>query len=416
MKKTIVTLGILILLNNLSFGQFSKIPPPPPSPKIHILSPNTGIVGQYDLIEFTAEVPVSTQNSINSFFGNNGYGNTYDASYINPYDPDEISVEATFSFLNEPDMVIYGFYYRDFDYSSTPVVINTTWNENITLNNHWRVRFTPKHIGNWQVKLKVFVNGVLVLLDDIGRNFTCVASNNPGFVKFGANNKYLEYPDGTTIFPAGTNNPWPDQSLDYDNTTYLPYEYTEHRKRIQKLADGGGNYTRIMFTPYGYQIEWEKLNNYDMRQNLMWEFDNLIYQARDNNMLVHISLSQHPEGLTDYPSNPTYPYSWQYNKYKVDLPTVDNPIDFFTEPDAIDAYKKQIRYIIARWGYSPQISTFEIMNEAGLLFNYPDVSWDNAMSSWHQEIASYIKTDLNHPMFVKRICIIKKPNIVLFKL
>lgn len=364
---------------------------------VTVLEPLSGIVGQYEKIEFAVGVPIAIQASINNYFGSGGYGNNYNNTYINPYDPDEISIEATFKYMDnlaEPTIPGWGFYYREFSYSSTPITPSTDWVENTSLNTHWRLRFAPKLLGTWKVTYVVRHNGTIVFTDNVGVTFTCVSSSNKGFVKFGPNGKFLQHTNGEAIFPAGVCVGWPDpEKYDGNNNAYLPIEYTEHRQRIQVVADGGGNFTKVIFTPYSYGFEWEHLNNYDNRQMLMWEFDNLIDQAENNNMLIHVG-TETGEG---YEPNPSYIYSWNNNPYK-DLANVNDLEDFFGEPNAINTYKKRIRYMIARWGYSSQISSWELMNEVEKFYTRlgEDASADNLLTDWHDEVAQYIKNTLQH--------------------
>ncbi len=361
--------------------------------QISVLSPSNGNVGQYELIEFSVEVPLSIQGAIHEYFNPSG-GKT--APKINPYDPEDIDVIATFSCGNKIEK-INGFYYRQYNYSTNPVVESTTWVES-PLSNNWRVRFAPKITGNWHVTLKISCGESIVYEDNIGCNFICVESNNPGFLKIDENNKYLETSSGESIFPIGMNIAWPrPEEFDSNNTIFCPIENVSHRTRIKKLSNNGGNFLRIMFVPYSFLPEWNHLNDYDDRQNLMWEMDNLLNQLRDDNVYVHIELLTHSEGLTNH-NNTTYAYNWDYNPYKT-LNGVNDPVDFFTAEVARKEYKKLIRYIIARWGYSTQIASFGLLNESILLSNNPSAHnyvSDQVLVNWHTEISDYIKNELSH--------------------
>ena len=378
---------------------------------IGFISPDDGVVGQYNKIEFGVATSDAIQTSIDNFFGNNGYGNSYNTSNgnINPYDPDQISIEATFTYLDDNSIapqVVYGFYYREYAYSSSNINVNTQWVENTNLENHWRVRFAPKYTGTWKVNLLIRKNGAVVFSDATGTLFTCVSSNNKGFLKLGANKKFFKYENGEAVFPVGLNVCWPKQSFDGDNTKYRPIEYTDYRRTIEDVATGGVNYCRLMFTPFSFQIEWEKLNVYDKapganpkntdRQCLMWEFDKVLETAKDKNLLLHVVNDVFAEGLKNHWTG--YFYNWDNNPYKTgDVSTID---DYFSKSSAINVYKKRIRYMIARWGYSTNIADYEITNEANFvmpLFTNPDDAYgNNLVTNWHNEIATYIKTQLNH--------------------
>ncbi|MCX6180693.1 MAG: T9SS type A sorting domain-containing protein [Bacteroidetes bacterium] len=397
---------------------------------LNFFSPVNGVVGQYEKMEFSVNTLASTQTLIDNFFGDGGYGRAFNLSNgnINPYDPDQISIEVTFTSPSNPSIpaqVIYGFYYREYSYSQSTMDLTTTYIENKTLSTHWRVRFAPKYLGQWIGKLVIRHNGVVIYSDAVGKTFTCVASANKGFVQLGANKKYLKYSNGDEVFPVGVCTSHGDPYLDGDMTKHSPIEYNEFRKTLNTVADGGANYTKICFTPYSFQIEWEKLNVYDAypgtgpvdnarsRQAVMWEFDNVLDLAKNKNLLLHLSLDLPQEGFVTYkdangqPIN--YAYHWPTNPYKsASVQTVD---DFFSDPNAIKTYNKRIRYMIARWGYSTNIAHFEILNEVDYLsdaMKYPTPAnftyCDNILTNWHNAIANHIKVTLNHKEHLVGTC------------
>ena len=85
---------------------------------------------------------------------------------------------------------------------------------------------------------------------------------------------------------------------------------------------------------------------------------------------------------------------WEENKWDANPYNKKNggicgkPEEFFTDPEAKRIYKKRLRYIISRWGYSPNILAFELWNEC------------NAPEEWVKEMARYIKTIDSYGHFV----------------
>jgi Secretion system C-terminal sorting domain/Domain of unknown function (DUF5060) len=369
------------------------------------------------------------------FFGSNGSGSLFDNTNgnINPYDPDQISVEATFHFTGQPDQTIYGFYYRDYSYSTPTMSATTAWVENTTTPYHWRVRFAPKYTGSWNVTLVVKINGIVRYTDNVGYNFSCVTSSNKGFLKVGPNNKYFQYSNGESVFPIGINTSVVPEKYDADNHKYLPIEYFDHREKTKKIASiGGGNYARTLFSPWSYEIEWEKLNIYDAdpnyplntsnpygtnRQALMWEFDKMLDMTKDNDIKITLSMETVEGFLTGIKNTTTgetwdnYIYGWLQSPYKKILLNNNYYLDdFFTNALVLNNYKKRIRYMIARWGYSVNIASFEIANETYLFSgNFSPINNNNnifqnfnyanpLLTNWHSQISSYIKnaSGLNH--------------------
>src|SRR5690606_5542627 len=60
--------------------------------------------------------------------------------------------------------------------------------------------------------------------------------------------------------------------------------------------------------------------------------------------------------------------------------------DFFTNANAKAYQKKMYRYIVARWGYSTNVLSWELFNEVQFT-NGTDAGID----SWHDEMSQYIK-------------------------
>jgi hypothetical protein len=80
---------------------------------------------------------------------------------------------------------------------------------------------------------------------------------------------------------------------------------------------------------------------------------------------------------------------WADNPYNVANggPLAD-PRDFFTDPTSRELFRRRLRYIVARWGYSTQILAWELWNEVNLVKSTvePDVI------EWHAEMAGELLT------------------------
>ena len=64
-----------------------------------------------------------------------------------------------------------------------------------------------------------------------------------------------------------------------------------------------------------------------------------------------------------------------------------------SHPQAREAYKKRLRYIVARWGYSPHIAAWQLWNEidhgAQVLSAVRD--GDITVEQWHEEMSAYLQ-------------------------
>ena len=66
-----------------------------------------------------------------------------------------------------------------------------------------------------------------------------------------------------------------------------------------------------------------------------------------------------------------------------------DPWDFFTNPRAKTDFKKMLRYVIARYGYSDNIFAWELWNEVSHLTDYMEKHEES--TEWHIEMANFIK-------------------------
>lgn len=430
-------------------------------------------IPQYDKFELGIKLPEEITQKVDDFFGkfkngtHNGYGSEFKQgpSYpnnINPYDPDQISVEATFSFPNKPAQTIYGFYYREYNYSgnygNSPDYLNMDWVENLDLKYHWRVRFAPKHVGQYQITWTVKVNGVTILTDNVGQIFSVVPSNNEGFLKLGQNKKFLvtkpnDNSNEKTVIPVGVVHSipeiaYPAPPLNVPTSDVLPWgspdiefpsRYYIHRKEIiDNIAKKGANLVRVYTCQQGYLIENEHVGIYDgdkcrpletgtgihynntpglctplgvsspikykgtNRQAAMSEFDKLLDEAHENNLYIQWMIED-PNLFNIYPGNQL---TWVNHPYYKELfePQNQDPnsiVEFFINPKAKKAYKNRLRYIFARYGYSTNIAVFEMFNEIQHL--NPALGGDNNFDAldayfkpWLEEMLYYIKNELNH--------------------
>ena len=67
-----------------------------------------------------------------------------------------------------------------------------------------------------------------------------------------------------------------------------------------------------------------------------------------------------------------------------------NTWDFFTNTTAKNYYKNRQRYIIARYGYSKNIQSWELFNEVDWTDDFANKQTD--VTSWHNEMSTYIKS------------------------
>lgn len=363
---------------------------------IQRLYPDTSItsINTFQKLELGLILPEHIRLQVDSFMLNppNSVYDEYDG--LNPFDPADISVEARFTNLDYPgipDKKTYGFYMKEFAYIN-PAPGITYWAENGTIHN-WRIRFSPDLAGNWQANVFISFKGHPELDSLLFQSFdfTCVESSNPGFIEPNENNpRMLKFSgSGDQFFGIGLNIAWPEKWTDSPYGYYNvvePSRFQSHRNDIRKLAQGEGNFSRIVSSSFDYNFEWELLNFYDSkfnndsipwgseaiegyeevgRQALAYELDSLFMVCEEVGVYLVYCLEYHYQFGSSHPGYPgfaNYPYSWPKNPYN-SIADVDSAADFFTNENARLRYKNKLRYIFARWGYSTAIMGFELLSE-----------------------------------------------------
>ncbi|MCK4640820.1 MAG: DUF5060 domain-containing protein [Candidatus Marinimicrobia bacterium] len=287
--------------------------------------------------------------------------NLQNTRYNNPYDPDEIDLQAVFTAPSEKIWKIFGFYD---DYQNQ---------------RQWKIRFSPNEIGQWHYYLTISDLDTQAISAEY--SFTAVDSDFHGCIHISPQNPhYFIHDDSTSFYGIGAYYPW---NINYN--------------RWQVLPQSGANmfgYWNIMYGNESQIIEW-----YDEYNNISYlgryyqpkcgRIDQLIEWAEQHDMIMMFAIWPH-----DLISNTVWAHQWHQNAYK----TLCNVEDFYTSAAAWEYQKKQYRYLIARWGYSRGLGIWEIINE----INGTD-SWEAGReaeaTAWVDSVHHYLRRHdpFNHP-------------------
>jgi len=394
---------------------------------------SNGNVPKHEKLEIGINLPQQVDDGINSFINNQPH-----PTPINPFDPENISVEATFTFLGNTvppspqplTIKIYGFYYEEFIRN-----LSTKGWDKDTTSFPFRIRFAPPVNGIWSCKITIITP--VDTYEALPFYFNCVPSNSKGRIlsnniiynaSDSENNRYLRYSEtGETFFPIGVTTMWPlclgstspQDAIDlYNQTLGIPfgndptklesYQYMYYDYWLEELAASGGNYTNIGMSPETYGIEWEEMGNYYERMPNAWEVDYLVNKAHSLGIYINFLMDIHAEFQMDsyFTANNLWNHdrnSWDSNPYhsinQQSVPGILEPYDFFTETGTKEYYKKRLRYIISRWGYSTNVPILEVMSEVDLVLVDHDYNGSptvrQGFKDWFIEIRDYMKQDLN---------------------
>lgn len=361
-----------------------------------------GEVGKWERFEIGVPLPETVLDQVNTFL-------TTETGGLNPFNPEQLRIEANFEFLAYPHIAdpafsqtVDGFYYRDF-YRQEDAETKADWWVEIPTEHAFRVRFSPSHLGTYRCTVRIFVNGVETHTANPFL-FKCVPSASKGPLIYGnefnsdKRHRYLKYYETDEMFFAnGTNIYW-------DSFYQLhPKDHYKYEEWIPKIKNNGGNYAAISTVPATFGVEWEKLNNYYDRMPNAWELDHVIDLAEQNGIYVNLLTMLHNEfQLYDpgWPAGETR--EWGNNCYNF----INNDlgvncfaeIDFFSNADAKKYFKYRLRYLLARYGYSVNVPIVELLSEINVAIPAYDehTGRRSIIKEWFTEMRNYIRTDRSY--------------------
>jgi len=300
---------------------------------------------------------------------------TLDTSYENPFDPDEIIVDGHFITPRNSTLIQPGFYYQDYTVS----VVNGRESYTPTDDSVWKVRFTPSEAGTYRYSLEVTDrNGTT---NSETWTFEVINSSNPGFIRVSeANSRYFEFDNSRPFIGLGLNVAW----WQAENRRISTYEYYLTRMNEYKV-----NLARVWMTNSGKDQNWilsiqdQQLGS-DYNLEEAWAFDRILDMAQQQGVYFLLTLDDVNQ----------YTYNWPDNLYNSAL---GGPCEYrseiFTSAGAMQYQKQIFRYILARWGYSANILSWELFNEIDELEWSDPGNWNRQdMINWHQEMAQYLKS------------------------
>jgi hypothetical protein len=232
----------------------------------------------------------------------------------------------------------------------------------------WRARFTPIQPGEWSARAVLAARQ-----SDPVSLAVQPAPNNPGFMRIHPTNpRYFAFENGETFFPVGINIGWGGENALEDYTRWL-----------DGLQANGGNIIRVWMASWSFGLEWNDtgLGDYTNRLGRAWLLDQVFQMAEARGIYIELVLLNH--GAFSETVNP----EWENNPYNAaNGGPCQEPKDFATDPAAKQFFKNRLRYIAARWAYSPQLMAWEWWNES----DWTAIS-DPEMADWIQEMTPVLR-------------------------
>lgn len=278
-------------------------------------------------------------------------------TWENPFDPDQITLDAQVTTASGHQFKQPGFFLIDYRRTvQGGVEVMTPYGEG-----RWCVRIAATEPGPLKVKLTAQDRSGTVHKE--AEAFTVKATGGKGFLRQSrVDPHYLQFDSGAGFLPIGHN---------------LPGYHTSGQTgldAIRKMAAKGENYNRWWMSSSSLGLEWQnRLGWY--RQVQAARLDALLDLAAQIDFYYMLCLDTHQDfregGWTANPFN------------KANGGPCAKVSDWFTGEPSRAFYQKRLRYLVARWGYSPHILCWEFGNE---FEGWADTN-EQTKIAWHRDMA-----------------------------
>ena len=241
----------------------------------------------------------------------------------------------------------------------------------------WIARFTPQEKGTYAFTFAYRENGGEVSHSSTQQFKAVAPAEGRHGILHPNDNWTLRYDDGTLFRGIGINLCW--ESRDEDDSRFFKALHERHERynypvMLKALAEAGGNFTRMWMCSWNFPID-RKADFNNSRYTPSEAYFNPSAVERLDRVLrladgygIRIMLCIGPGD-------------------------VEADRDFFVSDAAKARYRNHLRYIVARWGWSPAIAMWEFFNEVdNVQFARADSPIPaEEIVAWHREMAAYLK-------------------------
>ena len=240
----------------------------------------------------------------------------------------------------------------------------------------WGARFTPQEKGRYTFQFRYSEGGRMASKSDTETIVVKGSSISHGILHPN-DNWTFRYDDGTLFRGVAENICWESRTSDdskFFSSLHEQRQRFSYDAMLPKFAQNGGNFVRIWMCSWNFPIDRQRdFNNFRyaetdeyMNRSAIERLDHTMALAEELDLKVMLCMGA-GDVRTDH--------------------------DFFISDQAKARYKNRLRYIVARWGYSPGIGAWEFFNEIDNIqfrdSRNPIPTAD--IVAWHTEMAHYLK-------------------------
>jgi hypothetical protein len=312
--------------------------------------------------------------------------------FENPFDPKCVAIDAHFFLPSGKEITVPAFFTQDY-YFSAP---GKDGKDFLAPQGppEWKVRFSPTEAGVYSYYITVAIDGGKEKMSTNRLSFKAVQSRNPGFVRVSVkDNRYFAFDDGRFFYPIGHN----IRSLN-DNRYVQMFKMPmpalsgtiNFETWLSKMQENGETFFETWMAAWWLALEWkansdyyEGLGRYNLRN--AWKLDWILERAAKRGIYIQLLVINHGAFSTFCDQE------WQDNPYNIkNGGFLNSPEEFFTDDRAKQLFKDRLRYIVARWGYSPNILSWEMINEMNLVGASNKFYQTPALANWYREMGDYL--------------------------
>ena len=296
------------------------------------------------------------------------------ATYRNPFDSSDVSLDAAFVAPSGRRYSVPGFFHQEFRRELKNGAERLT-----TISEPgWRVRFTPEEAGDYSFEL--------IARDRSGTKksppqlFTVSDAPTVGFVRVSAQDpRYFTFDNGQPCFPIGANVCWSYGPGTFNYDDWFP-----------KFAAAGCNYARLWLSPHWTTFALEQpgkpesgkgLGQFDLAN--AWRLDYVLDLATRHGLRLMLCIDSYNilREKDGYPQWDATPHNAKNGG------PLQRTTEFWTNSIMEKLYLDKLRYLVARYGWSPNVFSWEFWNEADITTGYRS----GPSRAWHEKMAAALR-------------------------
>lgn len=295
-------------------------------------------------------------------------------TYENPFDPDEVSIDAVVSLPGGDSLVVPCFYQVPVSYEAQEWIADAA-------HPSWMLRLSTERAGRHTVRLKVEDATGIWYGDPL--EFQVRQGTARGRIFRDPDHpQYYRHSTGEPFYPLGINAGW--NSIENYATI------------LRNLSEAGASVFRYWQTPFNWQaLEWSEdyYYNYEglgrYNQEAAARSDSLLELCDSLDLFMQLCIFQHG------PFSENVNEMWDSNPYNTaNGGYVERAEEYFYNESCQTQTRKLLRYIVARWGYSRNLFAWEFFNEVQFTGNHNNQSelWFPGVVSWHSQMSRYVES------------------------